>query len=605
MKYALPDCRDVADPFYLTPEQRRELILLIAEQGEAGIEEFVRRHQADDSAIARKIAKLRAKLLEEAAEVRRRLHSQFDEKRMEQERRARHILDQLRAEEERLKEHERELRARLPSAVEAHLRSLPVIELALQPPRRLGWFARLRNWARRWLARVWHAILGLFGLRPPAPRAKAIVIGVPGLGGPGIEVPLDLERALAQNPDLRRRIRSGLGASWGVRARRLWRILLGLENYAEVAREIMQQEAKRAAEEHVRELEADKRRLEEELARRREEEERVRKEVEQEVERLNRAEEEERRRLEERLAVKPESDAVEIVAAELEAAALVERLEGKLHITGRFLESLAGLVYAEEAKGVGPTSESPLGTSIEGEGLLERTPLLSYYETAHMDTVGSLVQARTRHPHVRHLLEEDVLVFRERRSSLTHVVIILDKSLSMAENRRMEAAKRAALALYWGTKLRSPLNQIDFVLMDTSVHRATLSQCWEAQPSGFTNTGRALELARALFLQSRATRKVLFLVTDGLPEALTIEGKDTAGRPEEALAYAVRQAERLRHVKDLAFSMVLLEPKDPLFVQAAEKLAQKGRGRVVKVTPAELTRSLLVELREESLAAAV
>jgi Mg-chelatase subunit ChlD len=602
MTTLLPDCRDVADPFWLPPELRRELLLLIAEKGEAGIEEFVRRHERDDSTIGRRIARLKARLLEEAAELRRRLKSQFDEAREAERERVARVLERLRKEEDELRKKEAAAAARLPAAVEAAVRTVPLLEVALAPPR-LSLLQRVWNAVRRFAAWLWYGLLGLFGRRREARgKAKAIAIGVPGLAGAAVSIELDLESALRQNPALRKRIRQRLGDTWRVRTRRLWRILLGLDDYARVAQQIMEEEARRAAEEKGTSLRHEIDRLEQERRDREAAEQKSAAEAEAELRRLDEAERLEEARLKETIAARPAEDVRDLVVGELEAGGLVRRLGGEVQVTGRFLERLAAIVYAEESRGLGGTHESPIGSTIEGEGILERTPLLSHDETSHMDTVASLLQARTRHPHVRHLLEEDVLVYRERRAGLTHVVLILDKSLSMAENRRMEAGKRAVLALYWGLKNRAPQNRIDVLLMDTSVVRADLGQAWETKPSGFTNTGRALEAARALLRESRATRKLLFLVTDGLPEALTLEGKDVAGRPEEAMAYAIRQAERLRDVKGLTTTIVLLEPKDPLFVKAGDQLARRSRGKVVKVTPDELTRSLLVELREQAAA---
>lgn len=604
MRLVLPDCRAYADPFYLNPEQRRELILLIAEMGEAGVEEFIRRHQADDTNIARRVAKMRAKIMEEAAELRRRLYSQYDEKRREEHQRMERVLEQLRRDEKRILESEEKLGARLPRELEERVKALPIIEMAMKPSQRLAWYKRIWNTLRNLVAAFWHGLLWLLGRRRKPAKARAIAIGVPGASGPGVIVELDLEKALAANPDLRRRIRHHMGDSWGVRTRRMWRILLGIENYADVAQQIMEEEAKRAAEERSTELRKEIDHLEEERKRRQEEAKRSEEETKAELERLDRLEASERAQLEATLARRPLEDVKEIVEGELEASGLVQKIGDDLQVTGRFLETLAGIVYAEESRGIGHTAESPLGATIEGEGILERGPILSYYETSHMDTVASLLNARMHHPHVKHLLDEDVLVYRERRASLTHIVIVVDKSLSMEENQRMEAAKRACLALYWGVKRKSPQNKIDILLMDTSVARANLSQAWATKPGGFTNTGRAIEAARALLLSSRANNKLLFLVTDGLPEALTIEGKDVAGRPEEALSYAVRQAERLRDVKGLLTTIVLLEAKDPLFLKAGERLAKKARGKVIKVTPQELTRSLLVEMREAELAKA-
>ncbi len=600
MRLVLPDCREYRDPFYLPAEMRRELILLIAEMGEAGIDEFVRRHEKDDSLIARRVARQRAKLLEEAQELRRLLKTQYDEAREKEQQRLAETLGRLRHEEKELRDREQKLEARLPHEIEQRIRSLPLLELAVRPPPKVSWVRRAWEAVARLVAFLWNGLLRLLGRRKPLTgKAKAIAVGIPGLSGPGVVVELDLESALRQNPDLRRQVRRRMGDTWKVRTRRLWRIMLGLDNYAEVAQSIMEEDARREAEARSREMRQELQRLEEERRKREQEEGQHEKTTQAELARLDQAEALERQRLESMLAARPAKDVSELVEGELEASGLVQKLEGEMQVTGRFLESLASIVYAEEARGLGSSYESPIGSTIEGEGILERTPLLSHDETSHMDTVSSLLQARTRHPHVRHLFEEDVLVYRERRASLTHVVIILDKSLSMEENERMEAGKRAVLALYWGVKKRSPQNQIDVILMDTSVVRANLGQAWGAKPGGFTNTGRAIEAARALLATSRASRKLLFLVTDGLPEALTIEGKDVAGRPEEAMAYAVRQAERLRDIKGLSTTVVLLEPKDPLFVKAGEQLSRKARGKLVKVTPQELTRSLLVELRDQ------
>jgi len=599
-----PDCRDIDEAFWLTPEQRRELILLIADKGEAGIDEFVRRHEKADSTIGRRLARIRRKLLEEAAELRRRLRTQYDEAREAERERLESVLERLRREEKELREQEKHMSARLPRDIEAAIKSVPLLEIVFQPPR-LPWYTRAWNAVRRFVAALWHGLLRVFGLRrAPGGKARAIAIGVPGLAGPGVEVTFDLETAL-QNPAMRKRIRQRLGDSWTVRTRRLWRLMLGLEDYRDVAQKIMEEEAKRAAEAKTSDVRRDLDRLERERQERASREREAEAAARDELARLDAAEAFERERLEKTIAARPADDVRDLVEGELEAGGLVQRLGGDLQVTGRFLERLASIVYAEEARGLGGTHESPVGSTIEGEGILERTQLLSHDEASHMDTAASLLNARTRHPHVRHLLEEDVLVYRERRASLVHVVLILDKSLSMEENDRMAAAKRAVLALYWGTKSRAPQNRIDVLLMDTSVVRANLGQAWEAKPGGFTNTGRALEAARALLMESRATRKFLFLVTDGLPEALTIEGKDVAGKPEEAMAYAVRQAERLRDVKGLSTTIVLLEPRDALFVKAGETLAKRARGKVVKVTPSELTRSLLVEMREQAVAPAL
>lgn len=603
MTLVLPDCREHLDAFFLTPEQRRELLMLLAERGEAGIDEFVRRHAKGDPRFAKRIQRIRERLLREAEELRRRLHSDYDLRREGERQRAEAVLERLRAEQERLDAERRRLDIGLPDELRRRVQELPVIQFATTPAR-LPWWKRLYNWLWRVLRAIVLFITYPFRRKHHPGPAKMIAIGVPGVTGVDIELEMDLETALRSNPDLRRRIRRGMGDTFAARTRRMWRILLGIEDYATVAKEIMEQQARLAAEDRARQAQAQRKQLSDALDRDAKEQQERERLLKEELERLDAAEREEERRLRETLDRRPLDEAKRLVASELEAAGLLERLEGRLRLTGRFLDTFAGLVYTEESRGISRTRESALGTSIEGEGVLEKTRILSHAETSHMDTVGSLVNARTHHPHVRHLLEEDVVVYREQRASQTHIVIVVDQSLSMEENDRITAAKRAALALYHQTRRKGSRHKIDFILMETSVHRASLAEVWEAKPRGFTNVARALQVANEILSNSRANRRILFLVTDGLPEAITIDGKDVAAKPDEAMVHALRQAARLRRVNGLSFSIVLLEAKDPLFVAAAEKVARKSGGRVTRVDPGELARSLLVQVRQDELVAA-
>ena len=157
----------------------------------------------------------------------------------------------------------------------------------------------------------------------------------------------------------------------------------------------------------------------------------------------------------------------------------------------------------------------------------------------------------------------------------------------------MDAAKRAALALHHAVRARNPRNRVDLLLMDTSVRTATLRDVWETAPRGFTNHGAALRLAREAVRRRRSDRALVYVITDGLPEAFTKDGQDVAGHPEKAMAYAKEQARLLKRERVAGFVMLLLEPKDERYVKAARELAKEAGGRVMDVDPQELARALL------------
>ena len=594
MKLLLPDCKHRADPFALSAEDRRELVRRIAEHGAGAIDDFIReREAAGDSSIAARIRKLREELLARAEELKRRLAGEFREREdaIEQAYRAR--LAELQDRERMLRADMDHLRSTEGAALAAALRATPIgfaldANVAARPP----WWRR----ALRFLAKLLRALLFpvLWLLRLVTPRRKEPDVAGIALPTAGIG---DLYLA---NAEFRAAVRGRLRAAPPAeRIRRAWERLLGREDYESLAQKAMRSMLAEEQERVHRQTEEKAAALERTLADVIDRERQAAQERAGASDALDREREAEARRIEEALRSAPEAEVKEAIVDELVGAGLLRK--GNLLPTMQFMDRFAALVYQDES--TRGTGRGATGEYAEGEGHYRREPLRSAMEISRMDIRASLLRARTRHPRVRHLTEEDVVIYREERESLLNVVLIVDRSGSMEEHGRMDAAKRAALALHHAVKARNPRNRVDVLLMDTSLRKATLREVWETQPTGFTNTGAALRLARGLCAQRGRT--LVYLITDGLPEAYTKEGEDVAGHPEKAMAYAKEQAKLLRRERGLAgFVMLLLEAKDPMYVKAAESLAREAGGRVVPVDPHELARTLLKELKAPAARAA-
>jgi uncharacterized protein with von Willebrand factor type A (vWA) domain len=212
-----------------------------------------------------------------------------------------------------------------------------------------------------------------------------------------------------------------------------------------------------------------------------------------------------------------------------------------------------------------------------------------------MDIVESMVNAKIHHPQDRHIYEDDVITYRDKRGANNHVVLMFDKSGSMDENDRIVAAKKAVLALYKAVKEKNPRNIVDLVAFDSEVSVMDLLGVWQSEPKGFTNTGEALKIARDLISDSPADRKLVYLITDGLPEAYTEDGKVIAGDTNKSLNYAVAQAKELSHVSDVHLTMILLEHKEKIYVDSAEKIVNASDGRAILVDPSELASEMLMD----------
>ena len=280
------------------------------------------------------------------------------------------------------------------------------------------------------------------------------------------------------------------------------------------------------------------------------------------------------------------------LARELKERGLVAERGGGLAVTYGLIERFARLVLEEESRHL----PGDVRLSLKGgasTGLYEKSRLRQPEEVAHLDIPSSLLAARQSG--LRHIDESTSYIYREVTSERVHVVMMFDKSGSMAEGEKMAAAKKALLALYIAIRRRHPDAVIDVVAFDNDVRVLDLIELWECAPGSFTNTAEALHTAHLLLRASRATRKEVYFVTDGLPESYTdVDGRVRSGRLDTAMEHAVARAQELATVTPLSFSMILLRSEHPEYEVAARTITRLLGGSLVITDPARLGVELLV-----------
>lgn len=280
------------------------------------------------------------------------------------------------------------------------------------------------------------------------------------------------------------------------------------------------------------------------------------------------------------------------VDRELEERGLVVPHGEGLAVTYALVERFARLLLEEENR----TLSASVRLSLKGggsTGVYEKARLRVPEEIAHLDISSSLVASRLAG--LRHIDERTSLVYREVTSERAHVVLALDKSGSMAEGEKLPAAKKALLALYSAVRRKYPDAQVDVIAFDNEVRVLDLLQLWECPPGSFTNTGEALRTAFYLLRNSRATRRELFLLTDGLPESYTdADGTVKSGNLDVALANALARAHELAAVQPLRFTLLLLKSEHPEYEKAARLLTRALRGELIVTEPRRLAFEMLV-----------
>jgi Mg-chelatase subunit ChlD len=328
-----------------------------------------------------------------------------------------------------------------------------------------------------------------------------------------------------------------------------------------------ERELERAAEEKRRAAEAQRRLLEEE---RREAERRAAADTE------SRVREGEERRLE----------------RELKERGFVSERGGDLAVTYGLVERFARLLLEEESHHL----PGDIRLSLRGggsTGVYEKARLRRAEEVARLDLPSSLLAARLAGQ--RHIDESTSYVYREVTSERVHVVLAFDRSGSMSENGKLEAAKKALLALYVAVRRRYPDATIDVFAFDNEVQVLDLVELWECKAGAFTNTAEALRAAHLLLRSSRASRRELYLITDGLPEAYTADdGRVRSGQLDVAMEHALDRAREVATVPSLKSTMILLKSEHPEYETAARTIARTMGGELVVTDPVRLGVELLV-----------
>ena len=615
MPEELPDCDAEADlSVALTDIERSELVQRLFEEGPEAIERFVKEKQAQkDSSIARAVARFRSLLEDQSRRVRERMEEDHSRRmageRAEADQRSRRLTE----EEKQAQERKRRLRDELGSILAEGLMALPLVNIVnAAPPETTapgGWLARLGRSMGAFFAallaafrRFWRWLLRKLGLEkgPPAsrPARGGLLIEMPSLSGTLSGLDAKFDGAFLTSPDLKKGIEARIDREAGPWRRLRFNLArrFSRSSYAKMAKEAFRKQLDRLLSLRKREAEKERDELEGRIKELRER----RADLERGLRAKETGLESERDRLLQdmgrRALAEPEKKVLEKVAEDLGRSGMISRdAAGNIQITARLIDRFAEIALAEELRNLPSKYTFALGRTPVQQGTFERDRLRTVDEVSRLDMVESLIAARIAHPGSRTLTEDDIRVNRELTGSTLHVVLVFDKSSSMDENRRIQAAKKAVLALFKAVKRKDRRNLVDLVGFDTDVRPMDLAQVWESKPGGFTNTGEALKVARELVEKSSQDLKIIYLITDGFPEAYTENGRGIAGDNARSLACALEEAGKLTRVRNTRLVHILLEPREKIFVDAAERIVAAARGKLITTDPNRLASDMLMD----------
>ncbi len=607
----LPDCsRGVYTPFRLSAREKRELVKNLAEKGFQGIDEFLSKDRKE-GAVKDRLDELRKKMESELDNIR--LH------------RRRSLDDQIRQLTEQGKFGSREtddglmeestFRRRSSEMIRGEVLAndlIQTLEGQYQPEERVervGILRRIWSAIRRFFRRILSAILRFFrrlfrrdrkesGKAGRSRRKGAISLPFPSLDRDLRRWEEKMDRDLEKDKHLQKAVNQRLSRKTGMSSDRI-------EMKRSVDPEWYRNEAKKILEEEVRDTaDATEKDIEEKLRegkKAKEEWGRKEKERRNKALELERAFDKEMKEKERTLEDMTKEEMKKELTSTLKNMGFLQKsyekeLEGaaqEWEITQALVEKFSEFIYSEimeQRRNV----RDQRGSRVSDAGVYEKAKLRMISEESRMDILQTIVNSRMNHPNTRGIDHHDMTVLKEVTTSEVLGIIIMDISGSMEENMRMEAAKRSVLALTQAIKRDNPRNRVDIIALSTRAQPISLKEVMTVEPRGFTNHQEAIALARSILDNSRADRNLLFLITDGLPEAYTDnDGKAVAGDLDRSMKLAIKEASGLLRYSNLSFNIFLLEPEDQDFIDSARKIAKAGEGNVIIADPRQLADRVL------------
>jgi len=606
----LPDCEDVFDESVsLTRNEWQDIVKRLAEDGEKGIDDFIKEMaKRKDSSIAKRFEQIRKRLKKQSEEVMERKQRSLSEEMTRERERWENYLERIESERTQMLKEEKGLDRDLNKDLKQLILDDEIVKLVSGTPpgkddKEPGFLSKvaiaLRNLfykIGRTLARFWLWLKLKLGLIKPHEvkrekgRRISFALTFPEASDALSSFDEKFSNALMTDPKVNRLVKRRLKGSKVSKSGHLSGDRYVTEAKSQISKDLVKKRReykKRVAKRRetlinrLDELSRNRERAKKELARHPEE---TRKRYSDLLERFK-----------ERLKSRSKATVKKRLVSQLKASNYIRQEGGKIIVTEHLVKRFATLVFTKEIKNLAYSHHFVTGGSDSSLGLYQRARPISVYESSRMDIVSSLVESRLHHPGFKGLDDDDIIVHREVKGSQAHVVLIYDRSGSMDENQRIGAAKRAVLAIYEAVKRDDPRNIVDIIALDTNVSEIDLLGVWRSEPQGFTNTGESLRVANELLRDSPATFRLVYLITDGLPEAYTSGGKAFAGNPEKSLDYALAQAKKLAKEKRCRFTIIMLEPKEQLYIDAAKKIARAARGSMITTDPQKLASEMLMD----------
>ncbi|GAB4345170.1 MAG: VWA domain-containing protein [Candidatus Abyssubacteria bacterium] len=196
------------------------------------------------------------------------------------------------------------------------------------------------------------------------------------------------------------------------------------------------------------------------------------------------------------------------------------------------------------------------------------------------------------------IVPADFEVFEEQRSAGCSNVLMLDLSYTMAQNGKLQAAKKVIFALDSLIRTRFPrdtLHIVGFATYARELSREELPYVTLTLGNPFTNIQDGLRLAEKLISRYNTRNRQIILITDGEPTAFCRDGDLYVDYPPtpEIFVETMKEVVRITR-KGIVINTFMLDSR-PGLIEFVERMTRANKGRAFFSSPHNLGQYLLVD----------
>ncbi len=297
-----------------------------------------------------------------------------------------------------------------------------------------------------------------------------------------------------------------------------------------------------------------------------------------------------------------ELDSLRNIARILEEAGYIQRKNGRWELTPRGIRRIGQKALREIFSHLNKDRIGGHTTRKKGAGgdRIEETKKYTFGDDFELDLQKTIMNSVKReHEGLPVKLSvEDFEVSQRESVTRTATVLMVDLSLSMFMNGRLQAAKRTAVAL--DSLIRSQFPKDNLSIIGFSQRAGEIKKedlpfvNWNGYEHG-TNIQHALSLARKKLAKERSGNKQIILISDGEPTA-HMEGDQIYFQYPPSfrtLSMTMREVKRCTQ-KGIVINTFMLD-ESSYFTSFVIQMARINRGRVFFANPDDLGKYVLVD----------